>query len=145
MLLWYNFDINIASKPKWCYNDIIMTHIIFGVDGMKLAIIGSRGLLVEDLENYIHDGVEEIVSGGAKGIDACAKKYALENGKILTEFLPDYRRYKKGAPLVRNVKIVEYADEVLAFWDGKSRGTKFVIDKCISLGKKINVVVLHKR
>ena len=97
---------------------------------MKLAIIGSRGIRVEDLGQYLPEGVDEIISGGAVGVDRCAREYALSHGIKLTEYLPDYRRYGRGAPLKRNITIVENADMVLAFWDGSSRGTKFVIDEC---------------
>ena len=109
---------------------------------MKLAIIGSRGLVINDLENYIPNGVTEIVSGGAKGIDSCAREYAIANHITLTEFKPDYSRYKRGAPLKRNLQIIDYADEVLAFWDGKSRGTKYSIDQCRKKNKKVTVVVI---
>lgn len=85
---------------------------------MKIAVIGSRGLKVNDLGKYLPVGVTEIVSGGARGIDTCAREYAGANGLKLTEFLPDYKRYGRGAPLKRNLQIIEYADEVLAFWDG---------------------------
>ena len=108
---------------------------------MKVAVIGSRGLQVDHLEDYLPEGVTEIVSGGAQGIDTCAKNYALEHGLKLTEFLPEYSRYGRGAPLQRNITIIEYADLVLAFWDGKSSGTKFVIDNC----KKRNIPVeIHR-
>ena len=85
---------------------------------MKVAVIGSRGLWVESLGDYLPPGVTEIVSGGAKGIDTCAREYAREHGVKLTEFLPDYPRYGRGAPLKRNMEIIAYADQVLAFWDG---------------------------
>ena len=104
---------------------------------MKVAVIGSRGLYVDHLKDYLPEGVTEIVSGGAKGIDTCAKDYALWHGLKLTEFLPEYEKYGRGAPLRRNITIIEYADLVLAFWDGKSRGTKYVIDNC----KKRNIPV----
>ena len=65
---------------------------------MKLAIIGSRGLWVEDVGAYLPPGVTELVSGGAKGIDTCAREYALSHGLKLTEFLPDYRRYGRPRP-----------------------------------------------
>ena len=108
---------------------------------MRVAVIGSRGLQVDHLEDYLPEGVTEIVSGGARGIDTCAKNYALEHDLKLTEFLPEYSRYGRGAPLRRNITIIEYADMVLAFWDGKSRGTKYVIDNC----KKRNIpVVVHQ-
>ena len=85
---------------------------------MKIAVIGSRGLKVNDLGKYLPVGVTEIVSGGAKGIDTCAREYALANGLKLTEFLPEYEKYGRGAPLKRNLQIIDYADKVLAFWDG---------------------------
>ena len=106
---------------------------------MKVAIIGSRNLVIKDLEHYLPEGVTEIVSGGAKGIDACAKEYANSNGIKLTEFLPEYERYGRGAPFRRNMQIIDYADEVLAFWDGQSRGTKFVIEHCKAQGKPVQI------
>ena len=109
---------------------------------MKIAIIGSRGLHVENFGDYLPEGVTEIVSGGAKGIDTDAENYARDNNIITTIFLPDYSRYGRGAPIVRNKQIVDYADEVIAFWDGKSRGTKSVIDYCKKQGKKITVVTV---
>ena len=69
---------------------------------MKLAIIGSRNLTVSDLSPYLPENVTEIVTGGAKGIDTCARLYAEANGIRLTEFLPEYARYGKGATHVRN-------------------------------------------
>ena len=97
---------------------------------MRIAVVGSRGIIVNDLEKYLPEGVTEIISGGAKGVDSCAREYALRHGIKLTEYLPDYRRYGRGAPLKRNINIIENADMVIAFWDGKSHGTRFVIDKC---------------
>ncbi|MBE6911174.1 MAG: DUF2493 domain-containing protein [Ruminococcaceae bacterium] len=109
---------------------------------MKVAIIGSRNITVENLGDYLPENTTEIVSGGAKGVDICAREYAVENGIKLTEFLPDYARYRRGAPLKRNIQIIEYADTVLAFWDGKSKGTKFVIDNCEKTGKEVKVIIL---
>lgn len=105
---------------------------------MKTAVIGSRSLSIKNLENYLPENVTEIVSGGAKGIDTDAKNYALENNIPIKEFLPDYNRYGRSAPLKRNLEIIEYADIVIAFWDGISKGTEFVIDSC----KKRNVKVI---
>ncbi len=108
---------------------------------MKVAVIGSRGLKVDNLEKYLPEDTDEIVSGGAKGIDTCAKNYALKNNIKLTEFLPAYEKYGRSAPLRRNLQIIDYADEVIAFWDKKSSGTKFVIDNCKKQNKKITVFV----
>ena len=106
---------------------------------MKVAVIGSRGLTVNDLGKYLPKDTTEIVSGGAKGIDTCARDYALTHDIKLTEFLPEYNKYGRGAPLKRNLQIIEYADVVIAFWDGKSRGTKYVIDNCKKQDVQVDV------
>ena len=113
-------------------------------DFMKIAVIGSRGMVVRDLENYLPAETTEIVSGGARGVDTSARYYAQKNGLKLTEFLPDYDMYGKIAPLVRNLEIIDYADEVYAFWDGASRGTKYVIENCRRKKKKVHVFMLKK-
>ena len=66
-----------------------------------------------------------------------------KKGIKLTEFLPEYSKYGRGAPLRRNLEIIAYADEVVAFWDGKSRGTKFVIDNCKKQSKKVTVYMIE--
>lgn len=110
---------------------------------MKVAVIGSRGLMINNLENYLPPETTEIISGGAKGIDTCARNYAISHGLKLTEFLPEYDKYGRSAPLKRNITIIEAADLVLAFWDGTSRGTKFVIDNCNKLGVVVRVFTLQ--
>ena len=108
---------------------------------MKVAIIGSRNLVVDNLEKYLPPDTSEIVSGGAMGIDTCANEFAKKNGLKITIFYPDYKRFGRTAPLKRNLQIIEYADIVYAFWDGKSRGTKFVIDNCKEFGKTVKVFI----
>ena len=122
-----------------------MTQYFLGGKTVRVAIVGSRRLIVSDLGKYLPDGVTEIVSGGAKGIDTCAKEYARSNGIKLTEFLPEYEKYGISAPLKRNITIIESVDLVLAFWDGASRGTKYVIDNCKSREIPIKVFVPTKR
>ncbi len=109
---------------------------------MKVAVIGSRNLTVENLGDYLPEGTSEIISGGAKGVDLCAKVYAAEHNIKYTEFLPEYTRYGKAAPLKRNEQIIACADVVLAFWDGKSRGTKFSVDLAEKLGQEIKLIVI---
>ncbi len=106
---------------------------------MKIAVVGSRGLKVNDLGRYLPAGVTEIVSGGARGIDTCAREYAEKNRIKLTEFLPQYEKYGRSAPLKRNLQIIDYADLVLAFWDGNSKGTKYVIEQCKKQNKEIKI------
>ena len=104
---------------------------------MRVAVIGSRTLSVEHLDLYLPKETSLILSGGAVGVDSCARIYALRHGIPLKEYLPDYRRCGRRAPLERNLLIIQNADLVLDFWDGRSRGTAFVIRSC----KKMNVPV----
>lgn len=108
---------------------------------MKVAVIGSRGLKADNLGEYLPKGTTEIIYGGAKGANACVREYAKSHNIKLTEILPEYKKYGLNAPLKRNMTIIESADIVLAFWDDKSRGTKFVIEKCYETGKRIYVVL----
>ena len=116
-------------------------HTILGVVYMKTAIIGSRNLEVE-IENYLPSNISLIVSGGARGIDTLAERYADKNGIPKQIFLPDYERYGKIAPLVRNRLIVDNSDSIIAFWDGVSRGTKFTIDYAKARGKEVIIYLI---
>ena len=111
---------------------------------MKVAVIGSRGIQDIPLAKFLPPQTDELVSGGARGVDTYARRYAEEHGIKLTEFLPEYDRYGRAAPLVRNKLIVEYADLVLAFWDGQSRGTQFVIKYCRETGTPYRLFVAKK-
>ena len=109
---------------------------------MKLAIVGSRGIRIENIEEFLPEVIDEIVSGGAKGIDECAAEYAKAKGIRLVEFLPEYSKFGRAAPLKRNERIAEYADGAVAFWDGRSKGTKFAINAFERLGKHVRVVMV---
>lgn len=111
---------------------------------MKLAVIGSRNLQGIEIDAYIPEDVTEIVSGGARGVDTLAKAFASRQGIKLTEFLPQYELYGRAAPLKRNQEIAAYADQLLALWDGVSKGTAYTV-KCFErLGKKVTVVTVSK-
>ncbi len=108
---------------------------------MKVAVVGSRNLTDIALEQYISLQVQEIVSGGAVGVDSCAAEYAKSRGLKLTEFLPQYERYGRAAPIVRNKEIVDYSDKVLVFWDGSSKGAQSVIRYAQKTGKPCEVIL----
>lgn len=107
---------------------------------MKVAVIGSRTICEIPLEEYLPAGTTELVSGGARGVDRCAEAYAAEKGLPITVFRPDYARYRRGAPLKRNKQIADYADLILAFWDGESRGTLQTVEYARSQGKEVLLV-----
>jgi len=106
---------------------------------VRVAVIGSRSLCVPDLAAYLPADTTVIISGGAKGIDMSAREFAMDHGIELIEFYPKYVKYGRAAPLYRNMQIIESADCVYAFWDGKSRGTAFTVQKCKESGKPCQV------
>lgn len=108
---------------------------------MRLAVVGSRGF--DDYEylkatiEKINADIECIISGGARGADSLAARYSREKGIALREYLPEYDKYGRGAPIVRNRLIVDDCDTLIAFWDGKSRGTRDSIDYARRQGRKV--------
>lgn len=107
---------------------------------MKLLIVGSRSIEDFDISPYIPEETDLIISGGAKGIDMIAEKYADKHRLSKLIMRPQYKLYRKGAPLKRNDRMLEICDSVLVFWDGISRGTKHTIDRAQKLGKPIAVI-----
>ena len=96
---------------------------------MKLIIAGSRHLnppvsLIQWLldREGIRFFVEEVVSGGAGGIDFLGEVWAKLEHRNVKYFLPDWSKGKKAGP-IRNRQMAEYADALLLIWDGKSRGS----------------------
>lgn len=70
----------------------------------------------------------EIVSGMARGADKLGWQYAKARGLIVHEFPADWDRYGKSAGYRRNTQMAEFADGLLAFHDGQSRGTQHMIN-----------------
>ena len=112
---------------------------------MKIAVIGSREIDNIDLAKHLPAECDEIVSGGARGVDSLAADYARSHGLKLTEFLPNYEAFGRSAPIIRNRTIVDYADGVIAFWDGTSRGTAYVINYCNKTGKPVKIVRMRRK
>ncbi|MDR3303890.1 MAG: SLOG family protein [Treponema sp.] len=109
---------------------------------MKLAIIGSRAIHTLHIDDYIHEKPDCIISGGATGIDTIAWGWAVDNNIEIIVIRPNYNIYGRAAPLRRNDIIIEKADKIVAFWDGKSRGTKYVIDKAQKMNKDIEIIMI---
>jgi hypothetical protein len=117
---------------------------------MKLAVIGSRTLkgskvkaVIEHVIAKAKNEIKEIVTGGANGVDAQAEAFAKAKGLCCTVFLPDYEAHGKRAPLIRNLKIVEECDALLAIWDGKSKGTAHTIRAAKRAGKPVLILRLE--
>ncbi len=118
---------------------------------MRLAIVGSRDfyeypILLNYLNTYFFNGYSQmfvfdtIVSGGAKGADSLAGRFAEDYEIEIQIFKPEWDKYGKGAGFLRNQTIVNNCDVVLAFWDGKSRGTADTIAKAKTAKKPTFII-----
>lgn len=112
---------------------------------MRIAIVGSRSLTYAEqwVKDWVRDYVTErdiIVSGGAIGVDSFAFNAARQYGIPITVYFPNYAKYTKAAPFVRNKLIVDNADSVVAFWDGKSKGTLHTIREAQKQKKELTVL-----
>lgn len=108
---------------------------------MKTIIAGSRDITDYSLVSEIiqnHD-ITEIVCGGARGVDAIGKAYGEANNIPVKMFPADWNLFGKSAGFRRNVQMAEYADRLIAVWDGKSVGTKNMIDYMRKINKPVSV------
>lgn len=120
------------------------------MENFKVIIAGSRGfsnykLLREKCNEYLREKRKEyniiIISGGARGADTLGEKYAQDEGFSLEVFPANWNKFGKSAGFRRNEQMAEVADALIAFWDGKSHGTKHMIE--IMENKKLLVRVVN--
>lgn len=114
---------------------------------MRVIIAGSRTFndyhffLQKINELAAQIDITEIISGMAKGPDLMGVQWGLQNNIPIQEFPANWDKYGKSAGYIRNVEMAEAADYLIAFWDGKSKGTKHMIDTMQRQGKH-GIVIL---
>ena len=100
---------------------------------MKVIIAGSRTIDdVRLVQNVVIDAsfhISEVVSGCARGIDQCGEKLAKKWGVPVKKFSADWNKHGRAAGPIRNAQMAEYADALIAIWDGSSRGTLNMIQE----------------
>lgn len=123
---------------------------------MKLAIVGGRDFkdkilmarwvalimtanIVEVKDKLIKYDVK-IISGGARGADSLGEMFAKIYGCCMAIYKPDWKKHGKAAGFIRNQQIVDNCEIVLAFWDGKSNGTRDTINKAKKAKKPTFIV-----
>lgn len=106
---------------------------------MKVIIAGSRGIIDKNIVNQaIKDSgfkISEILCGCAKGVDDLGRQYGKENDIPVVEYPANWTKYGNAAGIMRNIVMSKKCDALIAVWDGKSRGTKHMIE-CI---EKLNL------
>lgn len=99
---------------------------------MKTIIAGGRDVTTYTYveEAIIQSGfnITEVVSGCARGADTLGEQWATRNNVAVKKFPADWDNLGKKAGYVRNYQMGDYADALIALWDGESRGTKHMID-----------------
>jgi predicted Rossmann fold nucleotide-binding protein DprA/Smf involved in DNA uptake len=113
---------------------------------MKLAIVGSRNFsdykVLSDfiLSKFNLSEVDAIVSGGAKGADSLAEKFAHEHNLLLIVKEADWAKYGRAAGPIRNQLIVDEAAAVVAFPTPSSKGTLSTMNLATKKGKRLEVM-----
>jgi len=119
---------------------------------MKVIIAGGRDFhdiqmvdnemetlfYVPSKDDYLWN-VDEIVSGTARGADQAGENWANRHNLPIKQYPADWDTHGKGAGFIRNAAMAAYADVLVAFWDGKSRGTKHMIDTALKGGLDVHV------
>jgi len=84
----------------------------------------------------------ELLNGDAVGVDRIAAEWARSHGITVTKFIPDWNIHGRAAGVIRNSEMIALADYVLVIWDGKSRGSRDVIEKCEKCAKYYIQIVI---
>lgn len=122
--------------------------IIDLISKYRVIIAGCREfadyeLLKEKCDFYLQNNKKEdivIVTGHAPGADALGERYAQERGFLLETYPADWKAHGRAAGPIRNARMASAANSLIAFWDGKSRGTKNMIETAKNHNLKVVVV-----
>jgi predicted Rossmann fold nucleotide-binding protein DprA/Smf involved in DNA uptake len=116
---------------------------------MKTIIAGTRTfndyeLLKTKLTEFrlTHD-ITEVVSGGASGADRLGEKYSTEYNINLKIYPANWKKHGNAAGPIRNRQMAEYADQLIVFWDGSSKGTNNMIDIMVKQKKPVYMVLYN--
>ncbi len=113
---------------------------------MKIIIAGSRSFrnydrLAKDMDKITSKLKEvTIISGAAQGADTLGERWAAERNHAVIRKPAEWDRYGRAAGYRRNEEMAALADALVAFWDGRSPGTKHMIDLMQAAGKQVRII-----
>lgn len=117
----------------------------------KIVIAGCRDYEnYEEAKQYIEFCIKNIrekyelvfISGGCRGADNLGEKFARENGFEVKKYSANWEKYGRAAGPIRNEEMANDCDYVICFWDGKSKGTKSMIELAKEKGKKVKIKMI---
>ncbi len=115
---------------------------------MKVIIAGGRNIsdrsIVQAAVEVSGFEITEVVSGGAEGVDTLGWYWAQDNNKDRVLFRPDWGKHGKSAGPIRNSEMADYADALIAIWDGRSPGTRHMISRARKKGLQVYVHKVEK-
>ena len=114
----------------------------------RIVVAGCRDYKnYEEVKKYIDSCISDIckeyklifISGCCRGVDALGERYAKESGYKIERYPAEWKKYGRAAGPIRNEKMAACADLIICFWDGKSRGTKTMIEFAKKYNKPVKV------
>ena len=116
---------------------------------MNIAVVGSRiGFLKNEISKVIYQHFDfyedRLISGGAIGVDSYAEQVIKNDTRFLKtpQIITPINPTKKLDYLFRNIEIITLADKIIVFWNGTSKGSKFIIDYAKARDKDIIITKL---
>ena len=115
---------------------------------MRVIIAGGRDIWDADAVCQAIDDsgfkITEIVCGGAPGVDTMGWRYGVWNDILVAHFPADWDTFGKAAGPIRNAEMAQYAEALIAVWDGHSKGTEDMIKQAVTNDLHIHIVILPK-
>lgn len=105
---------------------------------------GNIGRIIFHVLGWKVKEVDEVVHGDSGIVDQSGALWASLFDKKITAFPADWDLHGKAAGPIRNKQMAQYADELLALWDGKSQGTKNMIDEMLKAGKSVHIYPISR-
>ena len=120
---------------------------------MKICVNGSRDFtgflrLCDELDSLIPQEQRSsvtLLSGGARGADILAEKWAKDRQVHVKRFEAEWKGKGRAAGPIRNQEMINEADRLISFWDGKSRGTKDTIDRASAKGIPVTIIAIEEK